>query len=142
MKSRLQKACFFFVVLQLIRYNNFQLFTNILHLLPEIMSHQTLISKPIGSSARAFIQSAVLSSLILVLVFILSGDFKEFSLKAILFPSLFVPLAGGVAGLIFRNTTGLRQAVGLKKILGWTIGILAYLVLVPMALVLGLNGPN
>lgn len=106
------------------------------------MSHQTLISKPIGSSARAFIQSAVLSSIILVLVFILSGDFNQFSLKGLLFPFIFVPLAGGVAGLIFRNTTGLRQADGLKKFLGWTIGILAYLVLVPMALILGINGPN
>lgn len=106
------------------------------------MSHQTLISKPIGSSARAFIQSAVVSSLILILVFFLSGDFKEFSLKGLIFPLFFVPLAGGVAGLIFRNTSGLRQAHGLKKFLGWAIGVLAYLILVPMALVLGLNGPN
>lgn len=106
------------------------------------MSHQTLISKPIGSSARAFIQSAILSSLILILAFTLNGDFSHFSLKGFLFPFLFVPMAGGVAGLIFRNTTGLRQAEGLKKFLGWAIGILAYLILVPMALILGLNGPN
>ena len=50
-------------------------------------------------------------------------------------------MAGGVAGLIFKNTTGLRQADGLKKILGWVIGILAYLIFVPMALVLGLGLP-
>ena len=104
------------------------------------MSHQTLISKPIGSSARAFIQSALLSSLILILAFTLNGDFSHLSMKGFLFPFLFVPMAGGVAGLIFRNTSGLRGADGLKKVVGWAIGVLAYIILLPISLVLGLNG--
>lgn len=51
-------------------------------------------------------------------------------------PFIFVSMAEGIAGLIFRNTEGLREAEGLKKVLGWAIGILAYLILVLMALVL------
>ena len=105
------------------------------------MSHQTLISNPFGTSARAFFQSAGFCIVLLVLVFIFSGDFNQSSPKSLIFPFIFVPMAGGVAGLIFKNTTGLRQADGLKKILGWVIGILAYLILVPMAFVLWLGLP-
>jgi len=106
------------------------------------MSHQTLISNPFGSSARAFFQSAGFCTVLLVLVFIFSGDFTQSSLKSLIFPFIFVPMAGGLAGLIFKNTTGLRQADGSKKIFGWAIAIMAYLILVPMAFVLGLGLPN
>lgn len=106
------------------------------------MSHQTLISSPFGSSARAFFQSAGFCTALLILLFMFNGDFNQSSLKWLIFPFFFVPMAGGVAGLIFKNTTGLRHAEGSKKILGWAIGILGYLILVPMALILGLNDPN
>ncbi len=105
------------------------------------MSHQTLISNPFGSSARAFFQNAGLCTVLLVLVFIFRSDFNQSSLKSMIFPFIFVPMAGGLAGLIFKNTTGLRQADGLKKIAGWLIGILAYLIFVPMAFVLWLGLP-
>ena len=57
-------------------------------------------------------------------------------------PLIYVSMAEGIVGLIFRNTEGLREAEGLKKVLGWAIGILAYLILVLMALVLVLKGFN
>ncbi len=106
------------------------------------MSHQTSILKPFGSSSRAFFQSAGICTILLILVFILGGEFNKSSLKSLIFLFLFVPVAGGIAGLVFRNTAGLRGADGVKKFVGWAIGVLAYLILVPMALVLGLGLPN
>lgn len=104
------------------------------------MSHQTFISKPFGSSARAFFQSAGISAVLLALFLTIGREFSTDSLHILFFTFISVSLAGGIAGLIFRNTAGLRGADGLKKIIGWTIGVLAYLIFVPMALILGLNG--
>lgn len=104
------------------------------------MSHQTFISKPFGSSARAFFQSAGISTVLLILFLTINWDFKTAPIHLLILPIILVPLAGGIAGLIFRNTAGLRGADGLKKVVGWAIPILAYLILIPMALILGLNG--
>ncbi len=106
------------------------------------MSQQTLSSDPFGSSTKAFFQSAAITAVLLALFFTLGGEFNTDKIHLLILPFIFVPMAGGIAGLIFRNTAGLREAEGLKKVLGWAIGILAYLILVPMALILGLNGPN
>jgi hypothetical protein len=106
------------------------------------MSQQTLSSDPFGSSAKAFFQSAGISAVLLALFYTLGGEFNTGTFHLLILPFIFVSTAGGIAGLIFRNTAGLRGAEGLKKALGWAIGILAYLILVPMALMLGLGLPN
>jgi hypothetical protein len=103
------------------------------------MSQPIWSSDPFGSSKKAFLQSAVISAVLLSLFFTISGEFSADS-NFLILPFIFVPMAGGIAGLIFRNTTELREVEGPKKVMGWTIGILAYLILVPMGLVLGLNG--
>lgn len=104
------------------------------------MSQQTLSSDPFGSSTKAFFQSSIASFVLLALFFTLKGGFTTDTIYLLIFPFIFVPMAGGIAGLIFRNTSGMREADGLKKVLGWAIPTLAYLILVPMALILGLNG--
>lgn len=133
-------ACFFFVVLQLIVSQYRKLFTIILF--PEIMSQQTLSSDPFGSSTKAFFQSAAITAVLLALFFTLSGELNLNTIHLLILPFIFVPMAGGIAGLIFRNTSELREADGLKKVLGWTIGVLAYLILLPTSFILGLNGLN
>lgn len=133
-------ACFFFVVLQLIVSKYRKLFTIILF--PEIMSQQTLRSDPFGSSTKAFFQSAAITAVLLALFFTLIGELNLNTIHLLILPFIFVPMAGGIAGLIFRNTTELREADGVKKALGWAIGILAYLILIPMSFILGLNGLN
>lgn len=104
------------------------------------MSQQTLSSDPFGSSTKAFFQSAAITAVLLALFFMLGREFNTNKIHLLILPFIFVPMAGGIAGLIFRNTTELREADGLKKVMGWIIGVLAYLILVPLALVLGLNG--
>lgn len=126
------------MVLQLIVSHFRYLFT--INLFPEIMSQQTLSSDPFGSSTKAFFQSAAITAVLLALFFMLGREFNTNKIHLLILPFIFVPMAGGIAGLIFRNTTELREADGLKKVLGWIIGVLAYLILVPLALVLGLNG--
>lgn len=106
------------------------------------MSQQTLSSDPFGSSTKAFFQSAAITAVLLALFFTLSGELNLNTIHLLILPFIFVPMAGGIAGLIFRNTTELREADGLKKALGWAFGILAYFILVPMALMLALNVPN
>jgi len=104
------------------------------------MSQQTLSSDPFGSSKKAFFQSAGISAVLLALFITIGREFSYDSVHLLILPFIFVPMAGGIAGLIFRNTSGLREADGLKKVLGWAIPTLAYLILVPIALILGLNG--
>ncbi len=106
------------------------------------MSQQTLSSDPFGSSTKAFLQSAGISAVLLALFFTVGGQSNTDTIYLLILPFIFVPMAGGIAGLIFRNTTELREAEGSKKVVGWVIGILAYLILVPMALVLSLDVPN
>ena len=106
------------------------------------MSQQTLSSDPFGSSTKAFFQSAAITAVLLALFFTLSGELNLNTIRLLILPFIFVPMAGGIAGLIFRNTSELREADGLKKVLGWTIGVLAYLILLPASFILGLNGLN
>lgn len=104
------------------------------------MSQQAFRSEPFGSSTKAFFQSAGISAVLLALFFTIGREFSSDPIYLLILPFIFVPMAGGIAGLIFRNTSGLREADGLKKVVGWAIPILAYLILVPMALILGFNG--
>ncbi len=106
------------------------------------MSQQTLSSDPFGSSKKAFFQSAGISAVFLALILTIGGEVKTDKFYLLILPFIFIPMAGGIAGLIFRNTTELRDADGLKKVLGWAIGILAYLILMPIALILGLGFLN
>ena len=86
------------------------------------------------SNRMIFIKNAIFAVLILLVIFNLEGMFSSQNLKALSLYFTFTPIAAGISGIIFKNTVGLRQSSGMKKVLGWTIGLLAYAVLIPLSL--------
>ncbi|WP_297338235.1 hypothetical protein [Algoriphagus sp.] len=86
------------------------------------------------SNRMIFAKNAVFAALILLVILNLEGMFTAQNIKALFFYFTFTPIAAGISGIIFKNTVGLRQSSGAKKALGWTIGLLAYAILIPLSL--------
>ena len=86
------------------------------------------------SNRMIFAKNALFAALILLVVFNLEGMFTSQNMKALAIYFTFTPVAAGISGIIFKNTVGLRQSSGAKKALGWTIGLLAYAILIPLSL--------
>ncbi|MDF2156597.1 hypothetical protein [Algoriphagus sp. CAU 1675] len=95
-----------------------------------------------GTNRLVFFKNASIAILFLSIFFAFGGKFSPETSRWFAWSFLFTPLAAGIAGIIFRNTEDLRGSKGSKKALGWTIGLTAYLVMIPLGLLLGLNGPN
>ncbi len=95
-----------------------------------------------GTNRLVFFKNASIAIILLSIFFAFGGKLSPEMSRWFAWSFLFTPPAAGIAGIIFRNTEDLRNSKGSKKALGWVIGLTAYLVMVPLGLLLGLNDSN
>ncbi|MCS5490838.1 hypothetical protein [Algoriphagus limi] len=89
------------------------------------------------SNRMIFAKNALLAVLVLLVFFSVNGSLSIQNLRELSIYFTFTPIAAGISGIIFKNTVGLRQSTGFKKVMGWAIGLLAYGLFIPLALALG-----
>lgn len=86
------------------------------------------------SNRMVFAKNALFAILALIVLFSVEGKLSSQNLDELLLCFTFTPIATGLAGIIFKNTAGLRHSSGLKKVLGYVIGVLAYVSFIVLAL--------
>ncbi|MBY5951650.1 hypothetical protein KUV23_11730 [Algoriphagus marincola] len=78
------------------------------------------------SNRMVFAKNAIFTVLALIVIFSLEGKLSAENLRELSICFTFTPIATGLAGIIFKNTAGLRQSPGWMKYVGYGIGFLAY----------------
>src|SRR5688500_12309055 len=103
--------------------------------------HDLHMKHPASLGAR-MLQGAGIGAVLIGLTFTLGVNLTPGYYNWMLLPLLLVPFAGALSGTIFFYTDPLRVQGGSRKIVANVISVLAFLLLVTLAFMLGMQSMN